>query len=91
MRARYKVHMTFAYSPIAKVVLIIDEATPQNALVSITSDAEEVCKRVNKEYPHHRIYYKDSLGNWDELLHNGGWFVGFRIIPDDEVAYIETL
>jgi hypothetical protein len=44
---------------------------------SITNDAENVVEQVAKEYPGHRIIYRDTQGQWDELVHNDGEFVGF--------------
>lgn len=29
------------------------------------------------DYPNRRIIYQDSMGNWDELLHEGGRFTAF--------------
>ncbi len=45
--------------------------------VSVTNDAESVRLRVSKAHGNRRIVYRDSDGNWDELLHDNGNFVGF--------------
>jgi len=45
---------------------------------SVTNDAEAVCAILHRSYPNHRIIYRDSSGDWDELAHDRGWFIGFR-------------
>jgi hypothetical protein len=45
--------------------------------ISVTDDAEGVCRRVWHDYPGRRIIYQDSQGYWDELKHYGGKFTGF--------------
>jgi hypothetical protein len=45
--------------------------------VSVTNDAEGVCRRVWHDYPGRRIIYRASDGEWDELEHEGGRFTGF--------------
>jgi len=54
-------------------VCIIDLDGP----VSITNDAEDVVQRVLTVLPRSRIIYRDTNGNWDELLHKDGEFTGF--------------
>jgi len=44
---------------------------------SVTNDAEWVVERVLEKFPTNRIVYRDSQGDWDELLHNNGEFTGF--------------
>jgi len=33
-------------------------------------------------YPGFRIIYRDSMGNWDELCHDGALFTGFAPARD---------
>lgn len=35
---------------------------------SVTNDAEYVAETVSRFYPHSRIIYKDSTGQWDEIV-----------------------
>jgi hypothetical protein len=49
---------------------------------SVTNDAEAVCALLQRSYPNHRIIYMDSMGLWDELAHDRGWFIGFRPARD---------
>ena len=49
-----------------------------NGPMSVTNDAEAVVADLhNKGYWYSRIIYKDSMGQWDELLHNELGFTGF--------------
>ena len=50
--------------------------------ISVTNDAEGVCRRVWHEYPGRRIIYQDSEGDWSELKHDGGKFTGFAPARD---------
>lgn len=56
------------------IVFIVDN----DVGMSITNDAENVVIDVLAKYPDHRIIYRDTDGRWDELLHWGGKFVGFK-------------
>ena len=58
--------------PAAKVVWIVDEDLDGSK--SVTNDAEKVCEELNRQYPLHRIIYRDSDKNWDELVHLDGTF-----------------
>jgi hypothetical protein len=54
-------------------VFIIDRDGP----MSVTNDAEAVVAWVNAWCPERRIIYRDTMGQWDELLHSNGRFDGF--------------
>lgn len=45
---------------------------------TITNDADEVTAAMLKLYGPRRVYYRDTMGRWDELEHNGRAFVGFK-------------
>jgi len=45
--------------------------------MSVTNDAEAVVAEIVPRFKGKRIVYKDSDGNWDELVHNGREFTGF--------------
>lgn len=51
---------------------------------SVTNDAEAVVAALQPEYPGFRVIYRDTDGNWDELKHDGGRFIGFA--PARELA-----
>lgn len=46
--------------------------------MSITNDAEAVVEDVLRQYPDHRIIYRDTMGQWDELVHWNGKFSVFK-------------
>jgi len=56
-------------------VFIVDHDGP----LSVTNDAEAVCAELNEEYPGRRIIYRDTDGNWDELVHENGRFIKFAL------------
>lgn len=57
-------------------VFIIDRN--ESGTLSVTNDAERVCKALAAEFGDRRIIYRDTSGDWDELVHANGVFVGFR-------------
>ena len=54
-------------------IYLVDRDGP----MSVTNDAEAVVKFINDMYPGRRIIYCDTMGNWDELLHDNGRFTDF--------------
>lgn len=54
-------------------VLLRDRGTGR----SITNDAEHVVRQVLRRFPDHRIFYIDTMGYCDELVHDGREFTGF--------------
>lgn len=59
------------------MVMLKDEMGLDDTCLSVTNDAEEVVKEINNWFPGVKIYYIDTLGTIDELLHIDGRFVGF--------------
>ena len=57
-----------------KVFLVDDNSDA----MSVTNDAENVVIDVLAKYPDHQIIYRDTMGQWDELLHLDGKFAGFK-------------
>ena len=68
----------------APVVWIVDMCD-QHGSLSVTNDAEAVCKNLHPRYPHHRIIYRDTDGRWDEIVHDAGVFKGFAPIRDPQL------
>lgn len=56
--------------PARKIVWIVDRDVEK----SVTKDAERVCEELNRLHPGHRIIYRDTDKNWDELVHLDGHF-----------------
>lgn len=45
--------------------------------MSVTNDAENVVAQILAEYGNKKIIYQDTMGEWDELLHDGTQFTDF--------------
>jgi len=58
-------------------VYIIDMADEVGAM-SVTNDAEAVVQNLNTQFGNRRFLYRDTMGNWDELMHNHGKFTTYR-------------
>lgn len=56
---------------------------------SITNDAEAVCAKLHAILPGYRVLYRDTMGNWDELVIEHGRFV--RFAPARELAKREGI
>jgi hypothetical protein len=74
IRASYSVNRVTTDSIMGKTVFIIDK----DVGMSITNDAENVVVDVLAQFPDHRIIYRDTSGQWDELSHWNGQFCGFK-------------
>lgn len=66
-----------------RIVWIVDEDRGNR---SVTNDADKVVAELHVNYPGFRIIYRDSIGNWDELCHDGALFTGYRPARDMGVA-----
>ena len=74
LRASYTVDKVIPDSSKAlATVFIVDN----DIGMSITNDAENVVDDVLKKYPGHIIIYRDTMGEWAELVHFDGKFTGF--------------
>jgi len=56
------------------IIFIVDD---DNGGMSITNAAEAVVKDAYEAYGDRRIVYRDTMGEWDELVHDHGRFTGF--------------
>lgn len=45
---------------------------------TVTNDAENVVARAVEEYGDLPVFYRDSLGDYGQLLHIRGKFIGFQ-------------
>lgn len=75
-RARYSARFN------GQIILVIDEYSDAAPTMSVTNDAEAVTAEVVAKFGDHRIAYRDTDGQWDELRHSAGDFQGFA--PLDE-------
>jgi hypothetical protein len=73
-----------------EVVQVTDEAVwiidLDRGGASVTNDADRVVEDLAAKYGARRIIYRDSIGNWDELRHEAGRFLGFAPARDMEPA-----
>lgn len=61
--------------------LMLDDKAEECQSMSITNDAEEVVKwAVRNIKGWNRILYRDTMGQWDELVVKNNEFAGFRHI-----------
>lgn len=68
-----------------KVFYLID----LNGKTSLTNDCERVLAYINsfnKIRNNDRVFYKDSLGIWDEIITQNGAFKGFAAISASDMA-----
>lgn len=65
-----------------QVAIIVD--LPEYGGRSVTNDAETVVHNVLARFPGYRIVYRDTDGQWDELVHNGRDFVKFGLLTPIE-------
>ena len=49
--------------------------------VSVTNDAAAVCEHLYALYGERRIFYWDTIGRCDELVHEHGRFTGYKAGP----------
>lgn len=72
----------FDYRVVDGAVLIRDH----DGAVSVTNDAESVVASVMRHIksPADRILYRDTVGDWSELKHDGREFTGFAPINDND-------
>ena len=75
----------------ARKIVFIEDCCGE-AHRSVTNAAEEVCEHVINlsQHPDYRLFYCDTDGQWDELLHEKGVFKGFAfgngIQPSGDMA-----
>lgn len=73
--------------PAGKALVLFD----RDGRVSITNDAEAVVANVLSTHPDKRILYRDTIGDWAELLHDGKKFIGFKPRTHDDVRTLGRL
>jgi hypothetical protein len=73
--ARFRVEATY-YDRV-----VIRDLGPWDKHPTITNDAAAVVRAMYGVVRHRRLFYYDSEGNMDELLHTNGRFDGFKAGP----------
>lgn len=57
--------------------------------MSVTNDAENVVIKLLTTFGNKRIVYRDTMGTWDELCHDGRKFTHYMSLqPDDPLSDI---
>lgn len=72
-----------------EVVLLVEDL----GRMSVTNDADNVVALLwqQPETTGRRYYYRDSEGDWAELIHIAGTFTGFKFIGSMELEKLLTL
>lgn len=65
--------------------IVIRDLGPWDQHLSVTNDAEGVIRQL-RPAPQQRVFYYDSMGQLDELVHEDGRFVRFAPGPQATVA-----
>lgn len=78
-RSKYVVHKLHIRES-ESIVWIID--LDEDGTRSVTNDAEQVCRELHARFPDHRIIYRDSMGEWGELVHLQGILTGYAPAGD---------
>lgn len=77
-----KVRAAFTVETHGRVVAVVDQSAFKKSM-SVTNDAENVVRYLHDEglLRHERLVYRDTMGCWDEIRHDGaGRFQGFICI-----------
>lgn len=61
-----------------KAVYITDDCDRYDFAPSVTNDAENVTQYLFEMFGNKQIFYKDTVGDWDELVHDKGVFKDFK-------------
>lgn len=72
-----KKHSSFISVVIENVIVVEEDC---DNVISITNDAEWVTWQVVRYHGNLPIVYCDSMGKYDELCHNNGYFTDFQYI-----------
>lgn len=74
------------------MLVIVDEHDP--ILPSITHSAADVISHLNETLGglgSRRVYYRDSVNRFDEILHENGRFTGFAPATRSQQVYFSSL
>lgn len=72
MRSRFTVNQ------VTDTAIYITDDCEQHQCMSVTNDAEQVTEFLYKNFGDKQIFYKDTEGYWDELVHDKGRFITFK-------------
>lgn len=69
-------------------VFITDDCETHGPCMSVTNDAENVTQHLYEKFGDKQIFYKDTMGQWDELVHKCGKFLKFA--PGERIRSIKN-
>lgn len=61
----------------ADAIFITDDCCSNEPYMSVTNDAGQVTRYLYDKFGDKRIFYRDSTGRWDELVHEDGAFTRY--------------
>ncbi len=67
----------FTVNFVTDMAVYITDDCNQYQCMSVTNDAEQVVEFLYKQFGDKQIFYKDTEGMWDELIHEKGVFKTF--------------
>lgn len=73
-----KLKSDFIVSQVTDEIIFIIDTAEQTGKMSVTNDAEAVCEFLVEKFGNKRIVYQDTIGDWDELEHDLGFFRRFK-------------
>ena len=82
-RARYSARLE------GELILVLDLYSDADPTMSVTNDAETVVRECVADHGNYRIVYRDTEGQWDELVHVDGTFRSFAPIDEGTRREIE--
>jgi hypothetical protein len=80
LMSKTKSDFTIIWVDRAKKVVLIEDLYSTYKRMTVTNDAEAVVETLNQIYPHFHIVYRDSEGQWGELVHENGVFKDFKTL-----------
>lgn len=73
-----KLRSQFTVNHVTDDAVYITDDCDQYQCMSVTNDAEQVTEFLYETFGNKQFFYKDTMGDWDELVHKDGVFDTFR-------------
>lgn len=76
----------YAVLQVTDTLILIKDTDDDDFAPSVTNAAAEVVEHLCTRYDlkHRKIFYQDTLGQFDELLHLEGHFIGFAPCTENQ-------
>lgn len=87
-----ELHVRFVIERVEREYTLIRDVGHAEGRPTVTNRAEDVVAALagmgmGVLPPGRRLFYYDSEGHLDEIVHNAGRFVGFNVLLPEEVAH----